>query len=257
MMRKSFIVFLVLGFVCLGMACGCRSRNNQKAITESDQTESVATEEATPIVIYEEDDRWYTSVKGHINPGSLENNETREMLTGIWWNPKKGKGKVELVPALKKLGDNGPYVDIHSHQPWESEYEGYGDCMWYFQIDCWYKVVEPLFMHYYFDPHFVYEGDLDQDGVPDFGILLKRMSNLCSYALLTIKDGHWVLMTEPFDVAYNLRASGKELAQKGDKKGEIKITRSGFDDDGLSTFMDAMIVDTVVVAKRIDIKDFL
>ena len=62
---------------------------------------------------------------------------------------------------------------------------------------------------------------------------------------------------EPFDVAYNLRASGKELARKGDKKGEIKITRSGFDDDGLSTFTDAMIVDTVVVAKRIDIKDFL
>ena len=58
-------------------------------------------------------------------------------------------------------------------------------------------------------------------------------------------------------MAYNPPASGKELARKGDKKGEIKITRSGFDDDGLSTFTDAMIVDTVVVAKRIDIKDFL
>ncbi len=32
---------------------------------------------------------------------------------------------------------------------------------------------------------------------------------------------------------------------------------TGADDNGLSTFMDAMIVDTVVVAKRIDIKDFL
>ena len=256
-MRKSFIVILVLGFACLGMACSSRSRNSQKPSTQSDQTEIVTTEESIPIVSYKEDERWYTSVKGHIHPGALENNETREMVTGIWWNPRKGKGKVELVPALKKLGENGPYVDIHSDEPWESEYEGYGDCMWYLQIDCWYKVVEPLFLHYYFDPHFVYEGDLNQDGVPDFGILLTRHSNLCAYALLTIKDGHWVLLTEPFDVAYNLRASGKELAQKGDKKGEIKITRSGFDDDGLSTFMDAMIVDTVVVAKRIDIKDFL
>ena len=256
-MKKSFIVILVLGFAGLGMACSSRSRNSQKPSTQSDQTEIVTTKEPTPIVSYEDDDLWYTSVKGHIHPGALENNETREMVTGIWWNPKKGKGKVELVPALKKLAENGPYVDIHSNEPWESEYEGYGDCMWYLQIDCWYKVVEPLFLHYYFDPHFVYEGDLDQDGVPDFGILLTRHSNLCAYALLTIKDGHWVLLTEPFDVAYNLRASGKELAQTGDKKGEIKITRSGFDDDGLSTFMDAMIVDTVVVAKRIDIKDFL
>ena len=256
-MRKSFIVFLAFGFICLGMACSCRSRNGQKSTTGSIQTESVQSEESTPIVSYEEADRCYTSVKGHVHPGALENNETREMVTGIWWNKKKGKGRIELVPALKKLGENGPYVDIHTNEPWESEYEGYGDSMWYFQIDCWYKVVEPLFLHYYFNPHFVYEGDLDQDGVPDYGILLTRHSNLCLYALLTINDGHWKLLTEPFDVAYNLRASGKELARKGERKGEIKITKSGFDDDGLSTFMDAMIVDTVVVAKRIDIKDFL
>lgn len=256
-MRKDLISFLILGIVCLGIAYSCRSHSGQKVIAQNTQTDKASAESPMPPVSYEEDDRWYTSVKGHIHPGALENNETFELVTDIWWNPKKGKGKVELVPALKKIGENGPYVDIHSNEPWESEYKGYGDCMWYLQIDCWYKVVEPLFLHYYFDPHFVYEGDLDQDGVPDFGILLTRHSNLCAYALLTIKDGHWALLTEPFDVAYNLRASGKELAQKGDKKGEIKITRSGFDDDGLSTFMDALIVDTVVVAKRIDIKDFL
>ena len=256
-MRKSFVLFLILGLVYLGMMCSCRSRSGQKSDARNSQSEVVASKEPTSSISYDEDDRWFTSVRGHIHPGALENNETREMVTGIWWNKKKGKGKVELVPALRKLGENGPYVDIHTNEPWESEYEGYGDSMWYLQIDCWYKVVEPLFLHYYFNPHFVYEGDLDQDGVPDFGILLTRHSNLCSYALLTINDGHWMLLTEPFDVAYNLRASGKELARKGDKKGEIKITRSGFDDDGLSTFMDAMIVDTVVVAQRIDIKDFL
>ena len=43
----------------------------------------------------------------------------------------------------------------------------------------------------------------------------------------------------------------------GDKPGQIKITRSGFDDDGISTVMDAQIVDTVVVAKRIVLHDFL
>lgn len=203
------------------------------------------------------EDGWDVSVKGHVHPGSIENNEVTEMVTGIWWNKKKGKGKVELVPALKQVGNYGQYVDIHTNELWEQPYEEYGDCMWYLQIDCWYKVVEPLYLNYYFSPKFVYEGDLDQDGVPEFGILLRRMSNCCSYALLSIKDGHWVLKTEPFTVAYNLRASGKELARKGDKKGEIKITKSGFDDDGLSTCMDAQIVDTVIVAKTIDIGDFL
>ena len=71
--------------------------------------------------------------------------------------------------------------------------------MWYLHIDCSYKVVEPLYLHYYFAPKFVYEGDLDQDGVPEFGILLKRISNCCAYALLSIKNGHWVLKTEPFE----------------------------------------------------------
>lgn len=64
-------------------------------------------------------------------------------------------------------------------------------------------------------------------------------------------------MTEPFTVAHNLRSSGKELARKGDKKGQIKITRSGFNDDGESTCEWAQIVDTVIVSKRINIKDFL
>ena len=50
---------------------------------------------------------WDVSVKGHVHPGSIENNEVTEMVTGIWWNNKKGKGKVALVPALKKVGNSG------------------------------------------------------------------------------------------------------------------------------------------------------
>ena len=41
------------------------------------------------------------------------------------------------------------------------------------------------------------------------------------------------------------------------KKGEIRITKSSFDGDGLSTFMDAQIVDTTVISQRIVINDFL
>lgn len=204
-----------------------------------------------------ENDDWFTSVKGHINPSSVENNESRELFANISRKKKSAKGKIELVPALKQIGDSPQYVDIYTNDPWEQPYDGYGDLMWYFRIDCKDQVVKPLFLHYYYDPKFVYEGDLDQDGIPDFGILLRRESNCCAYALLTINNGHWALLTEPFLVAQNLRASGKELAKKGEKKGEIIITKSGSTNDGLSTCMESPIVDTVITARRIDTHDFL
>ena len=243
---KAFIVLMPV-------LCSCGNRHADKAAYDS--IEAVDTTQVMSVT--DDADSWYSSVKGHYRPGSLENNETREMITDIWWNSKGGTCRVELVPALRPVDDEGHYADIHTNNLWESVYEEYGDWMWYFQIDSPYTVVEPLFLYYYFEPHFVYEGDLDHDGMPDFGILLTRQSVLCTYALLTIKDGHWALMTEPFEVAHNLRYSGKELARPGSKKGEIRITKSGFDDDGLSTFEDAGIVDTVVVAKRIDIGEFL
>lgn len=117
------------------------------------------------------------------------------------------------------------------------------------------ELVEPLYMHYYFDPHIVYEGGLDRDRVPDFGILLTRHSNCCLYVLLTIDNGHWYLLTEPFSVSHNLRASGRELARKGPGKGRITITYSGSDE--FATCESAPMVDTVVISKRIALEDFL
>ena len=219
-------------------------------------TTANANNEGIPPETSIDDDRWYTSVKGHINPGLIENNETREMPTKIWWDPDKGTGTVEIVHAYKeKDGDAGSYVDIHTGEPLEQPYDEYGEYMWYLQIESENKVVEPLFLHYYIEPHFVYEGDLDRDGVPDFGMLLKRQSYCCSYVLLTIKDGHWVLMTKPFMVTHNLRSSGYELAMRGKHKGEIKIKFSDFSDDEANC-MEAPIKDSVIVAQRIDIHDF-
>ena len=103
---------------------------------------------------------------------------------------------------------------------------------------------------------FVYEGDLDRDGIPDFGILLKRMSNCCSYALLTIQDGRWALMKYPYGVSYNLRASGKELARRGAKKGEIIITQSDYSDFPNSNCWEAPIKDSVILFRRIDAQDY-
>ena len=250
-MKAKRLVCFLLGTLLLLAFSGCKSN---RQLDEQEESEEVT------IPYFDEEDQWYFSVKGHVNPDSLVNNETRAMDIELGWLHEPGKGKVEMVRALKKVGQGTEYVDIHTGEHMElalDVFNEYWSNIWYLQINSKQKVVEPLLLQYYFNPHFVYEGDLDQDGVPDFGFLMTRHSNLCLYALLTIKDGHWVLLTEPFDVAYNLRASGYELARKGDKKGEIKITRSSFDDDGLSTFMAAQIKDTVVVAKRIVIGDSL
>ena len=239
--------FAILSILCCLAGCNT-GRKTSTASVQKDETQLEASSD---------DDRWYTSVKGHVNPDSIENNETREMPIKIWWDPMNKGGTVELAHAYKeKDGESGSYVDINTGEPLEQPYDDYGEYMWYLQIKSEDKVVEPLFLHYYFDPHFVYEGDLDQDGVPDFGILLTRQSNCCSYALLTIKDGHWTLLAEPFPVTYNLRASGKELAKRGDRKGEIKITYSDFSTDD-STCMESPVSDSVIVSQRIDIHDFM
>ena len=214
--------------------------------------EIMATEEEE---IIEVEDFWYSSVKGHINPGERINNEVNAMWIDLSWTPEKGKGKVELVPAMRFDMKTGRYLDIHTKQPLEREYDTYDDCMWYLQIDAPYEVVEPLFLEYYYDARLVYEGDLDWDGIPDFGILLKRMSNCCSYALLTIQDGHWALMKYPYGVSYNLRASGKELARPGARRGEIIITQSDYSDPE-SDCWEAPIKDSVIFSRRIDVKDY-
>ena len=217
--------------------------------------ELIAPEEKEEEVI-EIEDCWISSVKGHINPGSKINNEVNEMWIDLSWTPEKGSGKVELVPAMRFDLKTNRYLDIHTNEPLAEKYAGCEDSMWYLQIDAPNEVVEPLFLEYYYDARFVYEGDLDRDGIPDFGILLKRMSNCCSYALLTIQDGRWALMKYPYGVSYNLRASGKELARRGAKKGEIIITQSDYSDFPNSNCWEAPIKDSVILFRRIDAQDY-
>lgn len=62
MIKKSFIVFLVFGFVCLGMMCSFRSRTGQKPSIQSNQAKIVTTKESVQIVSHEENNRWYTSI---------------------------------------------------------------------------------------------------------------------------------------------------------------------------------------------------
>ena len=222
--------------------------------TETDTLEDTTTDEEEVI---ETEDSLVYAVLGHYNPGSKINNEVREMWIDLTWTPEKGMGKVELVPAMRYDKKTGRYHDIHTNEPLKEQYVYYVDAMWYLQIDAPYEVVEPLLLPFYYDTRFVYEGDLDRDGIPDFGILLQEdMSTCCPYALLTIKDGRWALMEYPYLVSFNLRASGKELARRGARKGEIIITRSDFSDSENSNCYEAPIKDSVILSTRIDAQDF-
>ena len=257
-MKNAFFLLIIL---LLATACP------RHALTETPPAGAVASDTLSrvppeePTVTEEEDfieveDFWVSSVKGHINPGSKINNEVNEMWIDLSWTPEKGSGKVELVPAMRFDLKTNRYLDIHTNEPLAEKYAGCEDSMWYLQIDAPNEVVEPLFLEYYYDARFVYEGDLDRDGIPDFGILLKRMSNCCSYALLTIQDGRWALMKYPYGVSYNLRASGKELARRGAKKGEIIITQSDYSDFPNSNCWEAPIKDSVILFRRIDAQDY-
>lgn len=266
-MKNAFFLLIVL---LLATACPRHSASEPSA-SENGNTgktsvtylkmepitleELMASEEKEEEVI-EIEDFWISSVKGHVNPGSKINNEVNEVWIDLSWTPEKGRGKVELVPAMRFDLKTNRYLDIHTNEPLKNEYHSYEDTMWYLQIDAPYEVVEPLFLEFYFDARLVYEGDLDRDGIPDFGILLKRMSNCCSYALLTIKDGQWALMKYPYGVSYNLRASGKELARRGAKKGEIIITQSDYSDFSNSDCWEAPIKDSVILYRRINAQDY-
>lgn len=218
--------------------------------------ESTVNEEEEEEFIEPEDSLDY-AVLGHYNPGSKINNEVKEMWIDLTWTPEKGMGKVELVPALRYDKKTGRYHDIYTNEPLNEKYDNYEEALWYLQIDAPYEVVEPLFLAFYYDPRIVYEGDLDRDGIPDFGILLQgEMSLCCAYALLTIKDGRWVLMEYPYVVSFNLRASGKELACRGARKGEILITLSDLSDFENSNCEEAPIKDSVILSRRIDVKEY-
>lgn len=264
-MKKLFVLLVVF----LATACP-RHTSTEVPLPEADtvsvapqtlQTKTITPEDTTTTgeeEFIETDDSLGCAVIGHYNPGSKINNEVTEMWIDLTWTPEKGMGKVELVPAMRYDKKTGRYHDIYTNEPLKDGYEdfNYQEAMWYLQIDAPYEVVEPLFLAFYYDTRFVYEGDLDRDGIPDFGILLQgEMSTCCSYALLTIKDGRWALMKYPYGVSFNLRASGKELARQGARKGEIIITKSDYSDPDSNCY-EAPIKDTVILSTRIDAKDY-
>ncbi|MBR1433720.1 MAG: hypothetical protein IJ584_01260, partial [Bacteroidales bacterium] len=74
-------------------------------------------------------------------------------------------------------------------------------------------------------PLMVFEGDLDQNGTDEFGILFTWQTSACrTYEVYTFHDGQWRWLIPQVRTAESLRASGKELVKQGDHPGEVKVT---------------------------------
>lgn len=173
--------------------------------------------------------RWDASIKGHVNPGELINNEVDSLC--LDFRGQEVKVKISRLQNANYSEDGYYHLDD-----------------WILTMEHPTRTIAPLVLRYYERPKIVYEGDLDGDGNPDFGVLLKRESMSCSYVLLTIIDDTWAMIGDLIEVAHNLRASGQEIAKPNGKKGEIHVTYSCFEPD--DTVFDAGIRDSVLVANK-------
>ena len=79
-------------------------------------------------------------------------------------------------------------------------------------------------------PRMVFEGDLDQDGTDEFGVLFTWLTSACrTYEVFTYHEGQWRWLIPQVQTAESLRASGKELVKRGDHPGRVNVTMSDFD----------------------------
>ena len=94
-------------------------------------------------------------------------------------------------------------------------------------------------------PKLVYEGDLDGNGTDEWGYLATGVSSQWrTYSVFTLKKGRWcyLVKSDRLETTDWFRCSGKEVVEKGGKKGYVKINY------GFATSENSKILDTVVKA---------
>lgn len=112
-------------------------------------------------------------------------------------------------------------------------------------------------LDYNMDPSLVNEGDLDGNGTCEIGVLdTWDNSNCRAYYIYTYKNGKWCYLVPPISTAYNLRASGLEIAEPGPEKGQVSIRYSDFDAPH-SCCNKAPTRDSIYSVSFIDIKEYL
>ena len=92
-------------------------------------------------------------------------------------------------------------------------------------------------------PKLVYEGDLDGNGTDEWGYLATGVSSQWrTYSVFTLQKGRWCYLVKSnrLETTDWFRCSGKEVVEKGGKKGYVKINY------GFATSENSKILDTVV-----------
>lgn len=137
--------------------------------------------------------------------------------------------RLTVVPRFKhEYIEEEPYSEffLDGKQISEEYYTEEAQYLW--RVVSYYKTVPSMDVFGY-HPHLVFEGDLDQNGTQEFGILDTWESSGCrNYRVYTYRDGVWRLLVDPIGTAVSLRSSGKEIACPGPRPGTVSVTMSDF-----------------------------
>lgn len=101
-------------------------------------------------------------------------------------------------------------------------------------------------------PMLVFEGDLDGNGIDEWGYLNTGVSSQWrTYRVFTWHKKQWryLVKNDRLETAEWFRCSGNEILEKGGKKGYVKINY------GIGNIDDGKVLDTVVKATFTKIKD--
>lgn len=153
------------------------------------------------------------SVRGHVE---------RDTIVGNFYG--MGQDTLYIVPASKRIiVDTNAICYLDNQKISEEKY--YGEARFLFDIRSS-RMMAPLRV-FGLCPALVYEGDLDHDGVDEFGILNTWVTSNCrSYKIYTWHDYSWKLLVDPIFTTYELRASGLEIARPGTEKGTVLINKA-------------------------------
>jgi hypothetical protein len=87
--------------------------------------------------------------------------------------------------------------------------------------------IESIILESCIEGAFKNEGDLNDDGKDEIGILPGWFSSGCrQYHVYTYRDNDWVQICEPIENSYNMREAGVVLIEKDKKKGYAVIRQS-------------------------------
>ena len=235
-MKKKSVIAILSTTIIVGIIIVCYLLNNTRDNNEPQFPEP-------PLEMLEAEEEPYTnSVRGHDERDQIIGNFSGKMIDTL----------TVVQAAHIEYVDTTAYVILDGERFKASEVD---EELWKYEWDVVSSMGSvPHLRVFGLCPQLVFEGDLDNNGTDEFGILQTWIvSFLRSYRVYTFYQNEWRYLFSPFGTAESLRASGKELVKPGQHKGEIIVTKSDFDAE-LSSFACAPDKDTVVKSTYLKIE---